>query len=641
MKKAIALSLAAALSLSLLTGCTGKPAAPSAAPSAAPQPAAAFTYADTVAWDGQYDVIVVGFGGAGAVAAKTAADAGAKVLIVEKAPEGHEGGNTRYCGQLFVNGNGDYEATLSYYKALAGQHKIPDAMLETYAKSISVMADTLANDFGFDKTQFMPWTGLPVIGSMSPEYPEFPGSDKISLDTTHQGISDAFLWQGLRKNVTDRADSIDVWFESPAVKLVQDPASKTVLGVTVERGGETLNIRANNGVALTCGGFENNTEMLADYLGITRSQPIGTLYNTGDGIRMALDVGADLWHMEAYEGIGDFAGSTVAVGEGERGLNIFGSPFISGSSIFIAGDGNRYLREDELSRHGHIKMGDAWMNVRRPNTSFVVCDQSVFDAANAAKPIPENANVQKAATIAELAALIKVPAETLEATVKSFNGYAKTGVDPQFGRAAESMKPLNGPFVAVEMTANILNTQGGPRRNENAEVLDRDGKAIPHLYSAGELGGITAFQYQGGGNVAECITFGQIAGKNAAAPKTEALPQYQPLQKVDSTLKYTPGAVTDVAAAFDESTLKPGQYLGNGTGMGGPLQVVVTMDGDKISKVEVVTQKETEGIGDKALNAIPDAIVAANSADVDAVASATVTSKAIIEAVKDAMSKIK
>lgn len=104
--------------------------------------------------------------------------------------------------------------------------------------------------------------------------------------------------------------------------------------------------------------------------------------------------------------------------------------------------------------------------------------------------------------------------------------------------------------------------------------------------------------------------------------------------------------VTDTAAdaeKVEEVTveLAENQYLGTGTGIGGDVLVRVTMDGDKIANVEVVAQNETEGIGDKAIEAIPAAIVAANSADVDVVASATVTSEAIIAAVKDALSQVK
>lgn len=275
------LALSSFLVCSLLTSCSSTPTTPT------------YTYADTIAWDAQYDVVVAGFGAAGAVSAKTAADAGATVLIVEKKNEGEAGGNSKVAGQLFANGHGDVEKTLTYYKQLAGDTDVPEAMLKVIATGVANMADTLANDFGADKSQFMSWTGLPVIGAMSPEYPEFEGSENISLDTIHQGVSDSELFRLLKRNVTDRSDKIDVWFESPAVSLIQDPQTKTILGIKVERNGKTLNIRANNGVILATGGFENNAEMVENYLGMTNYAPIGSLYNTGDGIRMAQEVGAN------------------------------------------------------------------------------------------------------------------------------------------------------------------------------------------------------------------------------------------------------------------------------------------------------------------------------------------------------------
>ena len=99
-KKVIAFALAAATALSL-AACGGTA-------ESTPEAVGKITYADTIAWDGEYDVVVVGFGGAGSVASITAADVGASVLLTEKAPEGHEGGNTRYCGQVIVYGE-DYE----------------------------------------------------------------------------------------------------------------------------------------------------------------------------------------------------------------------------------------------------------------------------------------------------------------------------------------------------------------------------------------------------------------------------------------------------------------------------------------------------------------------------------------------------
>lgn len=638
MKRALAIALCILMAASLF-GCASKSTGTPAS----------YTYADTVAWDGEYDVVVVGFGGAGAVAAKTAAEAGVKVLIVEKAPEGDEGGNTRFCGQLFAYGNNDYEATLAYYKGLAAGRDVPEKMLEVYADSISRMADILANEFGANRDEFVDWSTIPGVNSMSPEYPELEGHEKIGLWTIHQGVSDSYLWQLLRKNVTDNAENIDVWFESPGTALIQDPESKTILGVEVERGGETLNIKAKNGVVLATGGFENNPVMVENYLGFVEYAPIGGLYNTGDGIRMALDVGADLWHMEVYEGIGDLGANTFAVEPGTRGKLMFFTKFTSGASILVAEDGARYLREDEVTRHGHIYYGGVFVNPRYPDSSYVVFDQAVLDAVVAAGTIAaDDARILSATSVSELAEKTGVDADGLAATIKKYNGYAASGNDVELGRSAASMAAFAGDkYYAIKMIPNILNTQGGPRRNENAEVLDRDGNPIPHLYSAGELGGITAFQYQGGGNIAECITFGKIAGTNAAAAKTDTLPAYTPRTAVTSTPTYLPGVTTDIAPAAEEPAPETAEneYIGKAEGMGGPVTVKVTMDGDAIAKVEVISHKETDGIGTKPIDSLPALFVGMKTADevaaVDKVAGATITSNALKEAVADALSQVK
>ncbi len=476
--------------------------------------------------------------------------------------------------------------------------------------------------------------------AMSPEYPEFTGSENISLNSLNDAFSDGYLWKQFYKLVTDRTENIDVWYESPAVKLIQDPQSKIVLGVEVERGGETLNIRAVNGIVLATGGFEANPEMIADYLGITKYHAIGGLYNTGDGVKMAMEVGADLWHMEAYEGIANLGGSTLAAEPGTRGgVPTSGPAFTTGSTILVSGSGERFLKEDETSRHGHIKHGDAWINARRPLESYIIWDEASF-AHIKDNPSLSLSTVYEADSVAALATEIGIDPAALEETVTNFNSYATTGYDPEFGRDAANMTAFSGDkYYAAEVVQLIINTQGGPRRNENSEVLDVNGDPIPHLYSAGELGGITAYQYQGGGNIAECVVFGEIAGKNAATVKDE-LPLYT-VAPVESAITHTPGTTTDLVIATVEVETAENEYLGTSdVGMGGPLTVKVTMDGDSIAAVEVIEQTESEGIADPALDTIPDAIVAAGSTEVDTIAGATLTSNAIIEAVNDALSKI-
>jgi succinate dehydrogenase/fumarate reductase flavoprotein subunit len=128
--------------------------------------------------------------------------------------------------------------------------------------------------------------------------------------------------------------------------------------------------------------------------------------------------------------------------------------------------------------------------------------------------------IQRADTLAELAKLIKLPSEVLENTVARFNAFAAKGEDTDWGRGPETLAALDAPpYYAMELTPAFVNTQGGPRRNEDAQIMGVDGNPIGRLYSAGELGSIYSFLYQGGGNIGECFAFGRIAGRNAAKEK--------------------------------------------------------------------------------------------------------------------------
>ncbi len=634
MKKIGSFLICGVLLASALTGCTSNQASAASG---------TYTFADTVKWDVEYDVVVVGFGLSGATAARNAAEAGADVLLVEKCSEETAGGNSKVAGQLFAYGNGDVEATKTYYKNLAADKEVPEAMADIMAEGIANMADILVEEFGFDKSEFMDWTGFPVIGVMSPEYPEFEGSDKVGLWTTHKGVSDSYFYQTAKKAVLGDSDKIDVWYNSPAYELIQDPMSKAIIGVKVTRNETETNIRALNGVVLCTGGFEDNTEMVQNYLGVANYAVIGGLYNTGDGIKMAQAVGADLWHMSVYEGGFGLGGTSFYVEEGEHASQIqvlSQGPLNTGSLILVGTDGNRFLNESDPVRHGHVYNNGVWTNPVYPEKMWVVYDeaQAQLIAENASIPEEFLSTVLTANSLDDLAAQTGMKADTLKATISNFNTYAAQGNDEQFGRAAEYMTAFTGSaYYAFPVKSEILNTQGGPRRNENAEILDTEGNPIPHLYSAGEMGGITAEMYQGGTNLAECVIFGQIAGKNAAKEK-DALPAYTLDAKVESTPTKL-GEVTDVAAAEFETA--DNQYLGTGAGMGGDVVVRVTMDGDKIANVEIMKQAETAGTADPALETIPQAIVDANSTDVDTVSGATVTSKAIIEAVNDALSKVK
>lgn len=287
-KQVAALLLSAMLAATVLTGCADGSAAPapgassSEAVSGAKQPEsqeAKAVFEDSVDWDAEYDVIVVGFGGAGAVTAVTAADAGAKVLLLEKAPRGHEGGNTKYCAQIILDFTEEERAEAIAYLKEGVRHNYTtpsDGMIEKYVDMVT------ENDVWVREV-----TGMEPVPYAKASMPEYPGYDSgaamhaITVDGTYfQGA----FWRELTRIVEERADKIDVWYEAPGKKLIQDPDTKIVHGVTAEVEGRMVNLRARNGVVLCTGGFENNLEMIQNYLRLPYAYSKGGQYNEGDGI---------------------------------------------------------------------------------------------------------------------------------------------------------------------------------------------------------------------------------------------------------------------------------------------------------------------------------------------------------------------
>jgi len=532
---------------------------------------------------------------------------------------------------------------------------LDEQMVDTFVDGMANMRDyvqryldvdpvSVKNDFTADDTPIS-------LDSAVHEFPEYAGVQSYDFTTVHHGIFDAALWKILRQKVLDRASKIDVWLSSPATHLIQDPATKMIIGVQIERQHVLVNVRANNGVVLACGGFENNQQAVQDYLGAEHLAPLGTLFNKGAGLKMAQEVGADLWHMQNYESLGFLHGLSLAVPQGERGRLILGWPEANhGSVMTVADDGSRYFDESEANRHGHINDHGMWRVPRTNVHPYLIFDQTQYDQMIASKftPVQNLAElVVKSPNLADLARIIDVDREVLAKTVADFNHFVKNGTDYAFNRQIETMRQFDeGPFYALKLTNNVLNTQGGPRRNQRAEILDVNAQTIPHLYGAGELGGICANQYQGGGNLAECLIFGKIAGENAAKQKEPG--NHKP---VESTVDANTGAsahetntsdlVPNSEADIQAIQVEDNQYLGTSNdGIGGQIIVRITVMDDQLTNVEVVEQSETGEVGGKAVAELPAKMVAANTYDVDAISGASVSSRAIKAAVKDALSKI-
>ncbi len=478
-------------------------------------------------WDDEADVVIIGYGFAGCATAIAARDSGVDVLILEKAPESQKGGNSRVSANL-VFWPDDIGNAATYFKALAGDYldDISDEMIEVWA------AEMHANRAWLERL------GMRPVKFFGAEFPELAGSDCVEMLMHGEGpVGEERLWKGVIEPAM-AARSIRALYETPAVSLVKYRGEIT--GVIAERGGRRVAVKANRAVVLTCGGFENNQAMIRNYLcGLSRCYPVGTPYNTGDGIRMGIEVGADLWHMSNVSGPEFFfKAREIPV---SRWINI---PHAN-SFMFVAGDGERFMAEGALAmgadRHGKIEHHGLWMQQPAPVPIHIVFDESFRKAGSIGKSTAcwdvshgnvygwsrdnlrelEKGWIVKAETIHELAGLIGVPSDALKTSAARLNEFARIGEDTDFGRPADRLAALaTPPYYAMELTPSFINTQGGPRRDKDARVIGVDGKPIARLYSAGELGSIYSFLYQGGGNIGECFAFGRIAGLNAAREPT-------------------------------------------------------------------------------------------------------------------------
>lgn len=503
---------------------------------------------DAVEWAKEADLVIMGTGAGGLSAAITAAqdNPDAAILVLEKAPEEDQGGNTRVAGNMWTCPT-DLEEGLKYYKA-ASERTRDDEYLEALATS----AYTLNDDF----VSKLPDADIQHFDVFAPEFDALPGGDAIQ-DYMNHAAGNGQLWEALFAGA-QQYDNIEFMYQTPGKRLITNAAGE-VVGVVAESEGAEINVKATRGVVIATGGYEFNENMVENSYPGWPVYSRGTPYNTGDGIMMAQKVGAALWHMNASDsGCGAVLCPGLDFGNGNYDSDKVPANLqlgkAGGSNIgFIAVDkhGKRFMPEDRADGHGYG---------RREYLFFydgVKCEWphlpywTVFDAEQAQRPVAsgkaegsqftwfsahsgyewsqdnsaevERGWVLKADTLEDLAARMneveagegKMEADTLQATVDAYNAAAEAGEDAEFGRSAETMRPLTGPFYAVLCYPNQYNTQGGPKRNTKAQTLDAFDEPIPRLYSVGECGAGYGWVYNGGWNIAEAMVTGIWAAKDA------------------------------------------------------------------------------------------------------------------------------
>jgi succinate dehydrogenase/fumarate reductase flavoprotein subunit len=485
-----------------------------------------------VEWDKEADVVVVGYGGAGAAAAITVAEAGGSVIILEKAPE--PGGNTA------VSSGG--------MRLASDAAKMAEFLEATGLGTIDKqMATEFANVWAGLEDWFRSHGARITVTERSHRFiGVFPGAEAlnrgISMDRDDE-------WTGVGRdlfeflqNTTERNEEVEVLLETPAERLVREPSTGRILGVTARRGDEQLNIKAAKAVIMALGGFEANREMMATYI---EEAPVpiavgGTPYNTGDGIQMVLDVGADLWHMNGVEwsrqgfkppelpaawwlgpktdawinvnkaGI-RFRDESVTYGHAKKHLEVF--HFDKPRSVWP--NHPWYMVFDEKTRAAGPIIMVYRSAGRAPFVTYNMARELHTWSQDNLQEI-EKGWIVRGNNLAELAEKVEIDPSGLAETVAKYNRSCRRGVDEEFGRDSKRLTPIDKPpFYAIECCVNLINTQGGPRRNAKSQVLDPYGRPIPSLYGVGEFGSIYGFLYPGGCNLPECIVSGILAGRSA------------------------------------------------------------------------------------------------------------------------------
>lgn len=478
-------------------------------------------------WDKEAEIVVVGFGGAGAAAAITAHDMGANVLMLEKAPEGEEGGNTRIAGQGYLDVS-DVGKAISYLTALCGPHKVPEDMIRTWAEEVHKNNNWVSSIGGDPQEHQHQPVGI--------EFPDLPGADCTHKFHNGDVLGYSKTWEFFEGAVKKRP--LEILYQTPARELIQHGITKEILGLRVEQNGRSIYVKAKKAVILTCGGFENNQEMVRNYLpGLPYCYTSGTPHNTGDGITMGLTVGADLWHMNNY------AGPSMALKVPEYKTTFSLTPLHfsheqPGGMIVVGPDAKRFTDEKYRYKHGKIKRHGVWIPMPTPCPMQMIFDHTVFSHGPLydKKPVSgwgriierydwsdDNSTelargwIKRAASIAELARMLGLDPNALEATVARWSEICEMRKDVDYNRTKMLTPFGKGPYYAIEVSPSMLNTQGGPRRNTRGQIVRPDSTPIPRLYSAGELGSIYSYLYQGTGNIGECFAFGRISARNAVA----------------------------------------------------------------------------------------------------------------------------
>ena len=503
----------------------------------------------TRTWDHCVDVIVVGYGYAGGVAAIEAHDVGASVLLLEKGtdPGGisiTSGGNVRTAENAddafaYLQATNAGTTPDDVLRVLAGGLTRVQAYFEKLAKVSNATLDVRQADGNY------PLPGTRTFGYVSIGHiPGFDAAASYPYVSSYVPIHRAAgvrLFRVIEDNVAARG--IPVWTESEVVRLETD--GDAVVGVRVLRDGKLVRVQSKRAVVLACGGFEANEEMKRQFWQEKPVLPAAYVGNTGDGLRMAQDVGAALWHLWHYHGVYGFKhpDPNYPVGIRPKRLPDWipgepARPDVKMPWIVVDRTGRRFMNEyppymqDTSARPMAVFDPITQSFPRIP--SFMVLDEPGRQLYPLCSPTFNDRRLRfewsketlrememqifgKADSVEELAQKMSLEPARLKRTLDAWNQACDQAEDQDFRRPGTSMTRIaTPPFYFAEVWPICSNTHGGPVHDARQRILNSFNEPIPGLFAAGELGGVFGHLYISGGNLAECFVGGWVAGTNAA-----------------------------------------------------------------------------------------------------------------------------
>jgi tricarballylate dehydrogenase len=485
----------------------------------------------------EYDIVVVGAGNAAMCAALAARESGKSVLVLERANEDEANGNSRFtAGAMRIVYNGeddlrelmpdltDQECANTDFGTYTQDQFYDDMARVTQYRADPDMVEILVTR-SFETVKWMRTKGIrfaPIWGRQAFKIDgKFKFWGGLTVETTGggPGLTDALI-KALEEN------GIDILYGAQAVSLIFDGIS--VNGVKMRRNDEIIDIAAKS-VVLASGGFQANAEMRTRYLGPgwELAKIRGSRFNTGDGIKMALDVGAMPW--------GNWSGGH-AVGW-ERNAPDFGDLAVGDQfqkhsypfTIMVNADGKRFVDEGaDFRNYTYAKYGKVILE-QPGQFAWQVFDKKSLPMKRDEYNIRQVTKVT-ANTIEELAGKLEgVNPEVFLETVKEYNAAVTRDVpfnpNVKDGLRTEGLdinksnwaNPVDeAPFEAYAVTCGLSFTFGGLKINNDGQVLDTESREIPGLFAAGELvGGLFYFNYPGGSGLTAGSVFGRLAGTSA------------------------------------------------------------------------------------------------------------------------------